>query len=75
MTSNKEQGKKGFLISTRRKTRASITAAPFWAQQKAGKRLWNKRQKRHWRTTNLGKKFKKKRSQEGRSYTKGSSIK
>jgi len=75
MTSNKEQGKKDFLISTRRKTRASVTAAPFWAQQKAGKRLWNKRQKRHWRTTKLGLKYKKTRAQQGRSYTKGGKSK
>lgn len=61
MSSKKEQDLKEFLISTRKKIKPGITSGPVWTMQKAGKRIWNKRQKRHWRRTNLKKIFDEKK--------------
>ena len=66
MSRNKEQEKKDFLISTRKKIGPGITNAPVWVLQKAGKRIWNKRQKRHWKRTDLGKEFEKQKKKQGK---------
>ena len=59
MASNKDQALKDFLISIRKGIQTGVTSAPVWIMQKAGKRIWNPKQNRHWKQTNLGKKFRK----------------
>ena len=67
MAKNKEKEKKEFLIAVRKSMGPGLTNAPVWVLQKAGKRIWNKRQKRHWSQTDLGQEYKKhKRKQEGK---------
>ena len=61
MSSNKDQDKKEFLISERKKTSAGITVAPVWVMQKANKRLYNTRQSRHWTDTDFGKRYRKRK--------------
>lgn len=58
MTRNKSEKKKEFLISIRGRTGASITNAPIWVLQKAKKRIYNIKGKRHWRRTAFGLEFK-----------------
>ncbi|AJF60625.1 MAG: hypothetical protein J4224_03795 [Candidatus Diapherotrites archaeon] len=67
MSKNKEAEKKDFLISARKSIGPGLTNAPVWVMQKAGKRIWNKRQHRHWRSTNLGLTFKKKQAEQGKN--------
>lgn len=62
----KEQEEKEFLISTRKKIGAGSTNAPVWILRKAGKRIWNKKGKRHWRETSFGQLFKKKQAEQGK---------
>ncbi len=50
----KDTGIKEFLISQRKKIKQGVSAAPVWVMQKAGKKIWNKKGKRHWRRTELG---------------------
>lgn len=69
MARNKSQDKKDFLIAVRKRTGASVTNAPVWAMQKAGKRIWNRRGKRHWRTTDFGLLFKRKEVEQGKVKT------
>ena len=64
MARNKEEKKKKFLIAARKKIGPGLTNAPVWVMQKAGKRIWNKRQKRHWRETSLGQLYSKKLKDE-----------
>lgn len=59
MSSRKEGELKDFLIAVRKKIGPGITNAPVWVMQKAGKRIWNARAKRHWRDTDFGKQFRK----------------
>ncbi len=66
MTSKKERELKEFLISERKKTSAGITVAPVWVMQKANKRLYNTRQSRHWTDTDFGKRYRKKKKNEGK---------
>ncbi len=54
MAKNKDPELKEYLASARRKTGPGYTNAPLWAMRKAGKRLWNKKQKRTWKQTNMG---------------------
>lgn len=70
MSKNKDSEKKAFLISSRKSIGASITNAPVWIMQKAGKRIWNKKQKRHWRQTDIGTAFKKKQAEQGKVHNK-----
>ena len=63
---NKTQEKKEFLISARKKIGPGVTNAPVWILQKAGKRIWNKKGHRHWRSTELGNLFKKKQVEQGK---------
>lgn len=66
MARSKEEEKKEFLISSRKKIGPGLTNAPVWILQKAGKRIWNKKQNRHWRRTKLGQLFKKKQAEQGK---------
>ncbi len=66
MSSNRTQEKKEFLSATRKKVGSGMTTAPVWAMQKKGDRIWNKRQKRHWRQTDLGNLFKKTQRKQGK---------
>ena len=59
MARNKEKALKDFLISVRKRVSPGVTSAPVWVLQKAGKRIWNKSAKRHWRKTEFGLKFRK----------------
>ena len=59
MARNKEKALKDFLISVRKRVSPGVTSAPVWVLQKAGKRIWNKSAKRHWRRTEFGLKFRK----------------
>ncbi|PIN85388.1 MAG: hypothetical protein COV47_02520 [Candidatus Diapherotrites archaeon CG11_big_fil_rev_8_21_14_0_20_37_9] len=62
----KTQEEKEFLISARKEIGPGVTNAPVWILQKAGKRIWNKKGHRHWRSTNLGLLFKKKQVEQGK---------
>jgi len=70
MARHKDSEKKEFLIAARKKTGASATNAPVWVMQKAGKRIWNKKGKRHWRATNFGHLFDQKQAQQGKTHKK-----
>jgi len=59
MGSNKEKKLKDFLISTRKKIGPGMTNAPVWILQKAGKRIWNPKQKRHWTMSAFGNEYRK----------------
>jgi hypothetical protein len=59
MSSNKDQEFKDFQISERKKIGSGLTNAPVWLMQKAGKRLWNSRQKRDWKKFDLGDRYAK----------------
>ncbi|MBI4210452.1 MAG: hypothetical protein HY544_03020 [Candidatus Diapherotrites archaeon] len=63
----KSQEEKEFLISSRKKIGPGVTNAPVWVLQKAGRRIWNKKAKRHWRETGLGRAFKKKLKEQGKT--------
>ena len=58
MAHNKSREKKEFLIAQRKKIGPGYLNTPVWIIQKAGKRIWNRRQKRNWRTTEFGQQFK-----------------
>ena len=64
MARNKEQELKEFLITSRKKISASVTNAPVWVLQKAGRRIFNPKQKRHWRSTSLGQEYRKREKEE-----------
>lgn len=66
MSSKKESELKEFLITERKKTSAGITVAPVWIMQKSNKRLYNTRQSRHWSDTDFGKRYRKKKKNEGK---------
>jgi hypothetical protein len=59
MSQNRDQDFKDFQISERKKIGSGLTNAPVWLMQKAGKRLWNSRQKRTWKNVGIGDRFKK----------------
>ncbi|MBT4191766.1 MAG: hypothetical protein HOE11_00510 [Candidatus Diapherotrites archaeon] len=66
MSSNKEQDFKDFQISERKKTGSGLTNAPVWLMQKAGKRIWNSKQKRTWKNVDIGKKHAKHKSRQAK---------
>ena len=66
MARNKSEELKEFLISERKQIGPGLTNVPVWIMQKSGKRIWNKRQNRHWRRTHLGKRFKKTQKAQGK---------
>lgn len=57
MSKNKSQEFKEFIISSRKKIGPGVSNAPVWVIQKAGKRIWNPKQKRQWKTVEFGKLF------------------
>lgn len=59
MAVNKTSGMKEFLRAQREKVGTGFTGAPVWVMQKAGKRIWNKVSKRHWRRTEFGHEYRK----------------
>ena len=59
MATNKTREKKEFLIAQRNKVGPGYLNTPVWIIQKAGKRIWNRRQKRNWRQTEFGAEFDK----------------
>ncbi|MBU1120257.1 hypothetical protein KJ660_00080 [Candidatus Micrarchaeota archaeon] len=62
----KEEEKKEFFISQRKKIGRGITNAPVWIIQKKGERIWNKKQKRNWKQIDLGKMYKKSLKGQGK---------
>jgi len=50
----KTSEKKEYLRAQREKVGTGFTGAPVWVMQKAGKRIWNKKVRRHWRRTDFG---------------------
>ena len=59
MARNKTREKKEFLIAQRSKVGPGYLNTPVWIIQKAGKRIWNRRQKRNWKQTEFGAEFTK----------------
>ena len=59
MATNKTREKKEFLIAQRNKVGPGYLNTPVWIIQKAGKRIWNRRQKRNWKQTEFGDEFRK----------------
>ena len=59
MSRNKDKDLKDFLRAQREKVGTGYTGAPVWVMQKAGKRIWNKKQKKNWRTTEFGHEYTK----------------
>ncbi len=66
MSRNKDKEFKDFQISERKKIGSGLTSAPVWLMQKAGKRLWNSRQKRTWKNIGIGDRFKKHETKQGK---------
>jgi len=66
MARNKDESFKEFIISARKKIGPGLTNAPVWILQKAGKRIWNKKAKRHWRRADIGKLYKKSQRKQGK---------
>lgn len=64
MTKNKTEKFKEFQISTRKKIGPGMTNAPVWILRKAGKRIWNPKQKRQWKNVDIGCLYKKKEKRE-----------
>ncbi len=58
MARNKTREEKEFLFAQRKKIGPGYLNTPVWIIQKAGKRIWNRRQKRNWRTTEFGQQYK-----------------
>ncbi len=71
MARNKRKEFKDFLIAARKKVGQSITKAPFWAVRKKGKRILERKQKRHWKNTELGTEFKRIERKQERKRVKG----
>ncbi len=70
MGSNKEKEFKDFQISERKKIGSGLTNAPVWIMQKAGKRIWNARQKRTWKNIDLKDRFEKHKRRQAKKIIK-----
>ena len=71
MASRRDKDFKDYQISERKKIGSGLTNAPVWLMQKAGKRLWNARQKRTWKNIDLRGRFeehKTKQAKPGKSF-------
>lgn len=64
MSSRKSKELKEFMISQRKKIGTGYTSAPVWAMQKKKERIWNSKQKRHWKQVDLGKAFRRRSEQK-----------
>lgn len=62
----KTQEEKEFLIAQRKKVGPGLTNAPVWIMQKAGKRIYSTKARRHWRETSFGHLFRKKQKEQGK---------
>ncbi len=62
----KDSELKDFLIAHRKKIGTGTTNAPVWVMQKAGRRIYNKRAKKHWRETDMGGVFTKAQRKQGK---------
>lgn len=71
MARNKEEEFKEFQVSERKKIGSGLTNAPVWLMQKAGKRLWNSKQKRTWKNIDLGIRYKDHKKKQGKKTIKG----
>ena len=71
MSANKEKEFKDFQISERKKIGSGLTSAPVWLMQKAGKRLWNSKQRRTWKNIGMGKKFIEHKRKQAKKIIKG----
>jgi hypothetical protein len=58
MARNKDREFKEFLVAQRKKVGPGYMNTPVWIIQKAGKRIWNRRQKRSWKETDFGSQYK-----------------
>jgi hypothetical protein len=59
MAKHKEKEFKEFQISERKKIGSGLTNAPVWVMQKAGKRIWNARQKRTLKKIDIKERYEK----------------
>jgi hypothetical protein len=79
VTRNREKEFKEFMISSRKSIGAGYTNAPVWILRKAGKRIWNPKQKRHWKNVDMGDLYrnrqKKKKSAKRRQDTRKTKAK
>ncbi|MCX8158343.1 MAG: hypothetical protein N3D73_01615 [Candidatus Diapherotrites archaeon] len=57
MAKNKEASFKEFLISKRKSISPGLINVPVWIMQKAQKRIYSKKAKRHWRNIDIGKQY------------------
>lgn len=72
MARHKDEDFKDFMISERKKTGSGLTNAPVWIMQKAGKRIWNTKQKRTWKNIDMKMKyFEAKRKQKPKTNKSG----
>lgn len=78
MARNKTREQKEFLFAQRKKIGPGYLNTPVWIIQKAGKRIWNRRQKRNWKMTEFGQQFKdlqlKKENEKKTCVRKGGKI-
>jgi len=70
MARHKTEEFKDFQISERKKIGSGLTNAPVWTMQKAGKRIWNARQKRTWKNIDIKTRFDKHERKEAKVKTK-----
>lgn len=72
MARHKEEKFKEFMVSERKKIGSGLTNAPVWIMQKAGKRIWNNKQKRTWKNIDMKDKyFKNEQKQRKRAKKSG----
>lgn len=71
MSKNKSRELKDFLVSVRRHHSPKITPAPIWVIQRAGKRIFNKKQKKHWRETSIAEEFDQRQKHANPKWGKG----
>jgi len=57
MARHKTRELKEFLVAQRNKVGPGYLNTPVWIIQKAGKRIWNRKQKRNWKETEFGVEF------------------
>jgi hypothetical protein len=70
MARHKTEEFKNFQISERKKIGSGLTNAPVWIMQKAGKRIWNSRQKRTWKTIDIKYRFDQHKRKQAKIATK-----
>ncbi len=72
MARHKKEEFKEFMVSERKKIGSGLTNAPVWLMQKAGKRIWNNKQKRTWKNIDMKDNyFKNKQKQQRKTKKSG----